>query len=239
MRGEHPMCWWPVLLQRGSSPHARGARGAGVVGDLAAGLIPACAGSTRRCIRPVSRSGAHPRMRGEHEQVDRRSGASKGSSPHARGAPGGHSVGEPRPRLIPACAGSTSGCWRGGKRCRAHPRMRGEHEVAKCGVSRHGGSSPHARGALLCRVDRPVRSGLIPACAGSTSPAPTTPPHSRAHPRMRGEHHSVRGDVQAHRGSSPHARGALRRARMVRRRAGLIPACAGSTWVVVMRHFTV
>src|SRR5690606_4096231 len=53
--------------------------------------------------------------------------------------------------------------------------------------------------------------------------------HTRAHPRMRGEHLTwfiQDGDEE---GSSPHARGALRAVQHGLRVLGLIPACAGST----------
>ena len=51
---------------------------------------------------------------------------------------------------------------------RAHPRMRGEHNIQDIQPGDLIGSSPHARGALgLILRDAPVL-GLIPACAGST-----------------------------------------------------------------------
>jgi len=87
--------------------------------------------------------------------------------------------------------------------------MRGEHSWAGVRVQSTLGSSPHARGApwRSRRASRPV--GLIPACAGSTTPSTWSPRHQGAHPRMRGEH--VSQTWSAIRG------------------AGLIPACAGST----------
>ena len=50
------------------------------------GIIPACAGSTRRPFTAVSVSRDHPRMRGEHAQPWAPSTMAQGSSPHARGA---------------------------------------------------------------------------------------------------------------------------------------------------------
>ena len=193
MRGEHAfwnLGWEPVA---GSSPHARGAlpatssrwratrdhprmRGEHAGGEqvhaVVLGIIPACAGSTVMSTDPDL--------------------ISTGSSPHARGAPprrpGTCQSGGDHPRMrgehletiallkklegiIPACAGSTN-CsiaeltmvWgssphargaqpRSCSRCAAsrdHPRMRGEHGLA----------DPYT-----LRVD-----GIIPACAGSTSP---------------------------------------------------------------------
>ena len=136
-------------LQRGSSPHARGA--------------PQARG------RAASRSWDHPRMRGEHDaQALAESGLTgiipacagstltlcdvmvfaRGSSPHARGAP-----------TAPSRAFAVR---------LDHPRMRGEHRVPV----------EHLR----------ARVGIIPACAGSTCMSPST--------------------TAACMGSSPHARGA-------------------------------
>ena len=134
-------------------------------------------------------------------------------------------------RIVPACAGSTRPVW-----------------AAPC---RRGGSSPHARGALVgqlvehlgnrdhprmrgehevCRHANEIPDGIIPACAGSTAIA------SRA--------------STCAVGSSPHARGAPMPAKVAKELArdhprmrgehdmanavamangGIIPACAGST----------
>ena len=46
--------------------------------------------------------------------------------------------------------------------------MRGEHALICHGYSTNGGSSPHARGALLEKLQHSVDGGIIPACAGST-----------------------------------------------------------------------
>ena len=47
MRGEHS-CWLPrFAVRRGSSPHARGARGTSGYKRNDLGIIPACAGSTK------------------------------------------------------------------------------------------------------------------------------------------------------------------------------------------------
>ena len=213
----------------GSSPHARGALGLQQRLDLGVGLIPACAGSTRWC--PAGRRGsrAHPRMRGEHRSVSWIHTSPAGSSPHARGARVRWCCHDRRAGLIPACAGSTSsagavvsGAW-------AHPRMRGEHHFPSASRDSGPGSSPHARGALLGADSLPWCFRLIPACAGSTSPAPEPTADPGAHPRMRGEHSEFEAEDLAAFGSSPHARGAPRRRCRRLLHGGLIPACAGST----------
>ncbi len=107
-RGEHELSSTPAMSRMGSSPHARGARGARLQRRPARGLIPARAGSTSRpgCA-PGSRR-AHPRTRGEHFRPGRGRCSRRGSSPHARGAPRVAACFGAPLGLIPARAGSTS-----------------------------------------------------------------------------------------------------------------------------------
>ena len=152
-----------------------------------------------------------------------------GSSPHARGAHVHAAVAVGPVRLIPACAGSTSASYavRGGRP--AHPRMRGEHRQYGTQHIVRTGSSPHARGAPVGGDLVGVHEGLIPACAGSTHREAGMGRDSRAHPRMRGEHHRADHRARDPRGSSPHARGARAGKTLSVLSARLIPACAGST----------
>ena len=66
MRGEHDPRLSRHVSLMGSSPHARGTRGfvGREVRDF--GIIPACAGNTRRRIDHHQGDADHPRMRGEH-----------------------------------------------------------------------------------------------------------------------------------------------------------------------------
>ena len=167
-RGEHPESVVLPPPAAGSSPLARGARQL-LPGPLSAGrLIPARAGSTCPGPPPWCPARAHPRSRGEHIGVAELLVVPTGSSPLARGARRRHPARGPRPRLIPARAGSTPSRRTCGWGRGAHPRSRGEHSswvLTNRGVP---GSSPLARGAPA-RVPRPPRPhGLIPARAGST-----------------------------------------------------------------------
>ncbi len=229
MRGEHLRHVTPGGQAGGSSPHARGAQDLNTGKLVDTGLIPACAGSTTGHALNVSRCAAHPRMRGEHACMDSSTSCMYGSSPHARGAQRGPTRVRPHDRLIPACAGSTAR--RSGPRPPrwAHPRMRGEHLMPILSAILLKGSSPHARGARRDRHWCAARVGLIPACAGSTSPRTPRTRWWRAHPRMRGEHvvmTILQGLVW---GSSPHARGARHSRPDDQGVLRLIPACAGST----------
>ena len=95
------------------------------------------------------------------------------------------------------------------RRAGDHPRVRGEHVVGPAGLAGVRGSSPRARGARTQRGFGTGVQGIIPACAGSTLPAPR---------------HRLPG-----RGSSPRARGAPAARLSPRPGGGIIPACAGST----------
>ena len=77
-------------------------------------------------------------------------------------------------------------------------------DVASCGGV---GSSPLARGLHL--YDQVVRSNdrIIPARAGFTTPAPTTPGSPPDHPRSRGVYEDLPLDTIIEWGSSPLARG--------------------------------
>ena len=107
MRGEHRTHRSECALAWGSSPHARGARAVAAERTTAAGIIPACAGSTRAFVLPELVGGDHPRMRGEHKMSGTPDLVFRGSSPHARGARDILSGFLQAVGIIPACAGST------------------------------------------------------------------------------------------------------------------------------------
>ena len=80
------------------------------------------------------------------------------------------------------------------------------------------------------RTDTPDSTGIIPACAGSTSVCFLGKFLVGDHPRMCGEHFNCEEVALMRVGSSPHVRGAHLDRRLPRRESGIIPACAGSTW---------
>ena len=97
-----------AFVLAGSSPHARGALLSGALTSGAAGIIPACAGSTSIAPGAFSLSQDHPRMRGEHDSFADQIEAIQGSSPRMRGALASAVPSGRLTRIIPACAGSTS-----------------------------------------------------------------------------------------------------------------------------------
>ena len=127
MRGVHH----PVLCDgdvvEGSSPHARGPRWCREPFPDAAGIIPACAGSTQRRLCVPIKVKDHPRMRGVHGDVSNFCFFELGSSPHARGPPFWRSWSAVTTGIIPACAGSTDVARVPALSIQDHPRMRGVH----------------------------------------------------------------------------------------------------------------
>ena len=235
MRGEHHDTGHAHGGSGGSSPHARGAHRLHRAVVDARGIIPACAGSTVSPLWMGNSSRDHPRMRGEHFVQGYDDVAAEGSSPHARGARDKIIADIVAYGIIPACAGSTWTSTTRRKAKRDHPRMRGEHIRQFVSYGGFPGSSPHARGAPRAGAQAVQREGIIPACAGSTSPLSRAKTHSWDHPRMRGEHpQSARGCL-GKAGSSPHARGAHRVLASVSGHHGIIPACAGSTSTQTIR----
>ena len=107
VRGEHLTVVILDEAHTGSSPRARGARPRGRERDAAAGIIPACAGSTGDGGARVPRSRDHPRVRGEHLSIVPDAERVMGSSPRARGALSRGREQRKKPGIIPACAGST------------------------------------------------------------------------------------------------------------------------------------
>ena len=250
VRGEHYFSRSFGIDSTGSSPRARGALVQGDGGRGHEGIIPACAGSTGKRPAIHRRPGDHPRVRGEHGRIFRRTWVGVGSSPRARGAlertiasammegiipacAGSTPENQgkaPHPMwIIPACAGSTAQCPVASLRDWDHPRVRGEHRRRSSSSASVGGSSPRARGARVDLLAFDPPAGIIPACAGSTSGSSRPRFGPRDHPRVRGEHLPGSRPGHPRRGSSPRARGALRSGPLDVDAEGIIPACAGST----------
>ena len=90
-------------------------------------------------------------------------------------------------RLIPAHAGKTTINADNAPAIEAHPRSRGENNVAGIGVASPGGSSPLTRGKHMLPSWKGPEDRLIPAHAGKTMGVVETRPGTAAHPRSRGE----------------------------------------------------
>ena len=136
-------------------------------------------------------------------------------------------------RLIPACAGTTVIGHVFVENGRAHPRLRGDYCLSYCLNSTSPGSSPPARGLLYLILAITAVLGLIPACAGTTILSDIVKGYRTAHPRLRGDYSSRRPRTKRLRGSSPPARGLPFLSSNFLNVKRLIPACAGTTQLVL------
>ena len=152
-----------------------------------------------------------------------------GSSPLTRGKLPKTTAGQLTKGLIPAHAGKTLTRKLPPGRFRAHPRSRGENQVAARLRIGRVGSSPLTRGKRQRRRCARLRGGLIPAHAGKTRVAVARARASWAHPRSRGENDEKWAASDAMQGSSPLTRGKPSGSKIHIAGIGLIPAHAGKT----------
>ena len=135
----------------------------------------------------IKSTAAHPRVCGENHSPAILSSVCDGSSPRVRGKLlEGLRISRFR-GLIPACAGKTGPHSERILRTKAHPRVCGENSVSGTSRVLSPGSSPRVRGKLRITDLPRWMTGLIPACAGKTSPSPPRKNQGPAHPRVCGE----------------------------------------------------
>ena len=153
----------------GSSPLARGLQGDLPLRLRGDRIIPARAGFTPPHMGRGAPTEDHPRSRGVYTATRRPRVRAWGSSPLARGLPGGG----PRGRVPQA-------------RVRDHPRSRGVYpEGLRPGLDSRG-SSPLARGLPRRAAVGHGGRGIIPARAGFTRAKPAQVVRAGDHPRSRG-----------------------------------------------------
>ena len=145
-RGENTSQAASVSRSTGSSPLTRGKPPCRRGGRRPRGLIPAHAGKTLPLASPVVPGEAHPRSRGENISRPLPTGPLSGSSPLTRGKPPQVRRWDSGRGLIPAHAGKTRGPPRAPDTAPAHPRSRGENEIARAEDVNSNGSSPLTRG---------------------------------------------------------------------------------------------
>ena len=197
----------------GSSPLARGLRGAERPRGSAARIIPARAGFTGTLNQ-------HSPGRG-------------GSSPLARGLRRDRSGDVRRLRIIPARAGFTAPPPTHPGGSRDHPRSRGVYSLCIYVYAAGDGSSPLARGLRHGEGRDHRRGRIIPARAGFTVGVVGHGPVRQDHPRSRGVYRSTRSPAPDLPGSSPLARGLQPGRKSRNPPGGIIPARAGFTAVGV------
>ena len=186
----------------------RGAPGAAGSGGVRTGIIPAYAGSTGMRRDGDGQDWDHPRVCGEHSRQKKGHRSWLGSSPRMRGALEFLVQFGPRPRIIPAYAGSTTWSASQGRQSKDHPRVCGEHSPTYRWRDRVLGSSPRMRGAPSCSAGRGPCRRTIPAYAGSTTICAYRQNRNQDHPRVCGEHPEQSVYPVDSGGSSPRMRGA-------------------------------
>ena len=160
-----------AVTDTGSSPRVRGRPRSRSMLKLSPGLIPACAGQTRRPRVGLIGSRAHPRVCGADLSAINDAPHKRGSSPRVRGRPSDWIAFSSWRGLIPACAGQTRRPIRSRTQPRAHPRVCGADPAHSVSPFSRSGSSPRVRGRHGGAERSVSGAGLIPACAGQTATA--------------------------------------------------------------------
>ena len=227
--GEHALAGIMFSWRPGSSPRMRGTPFVVIAVTVWRGIIPAYAGNTLPVLPNPFSPRDHPRVCGEHGEIDVCMAGNMGSSPRMRGTRQERVERRGRLGIIPAYAGNTRRESTAAQYPEDHPRICGEHQLVPSQMYGPVGSSPRMRGTrrlhrLLCR-----RPGIIPAYAGNTFQALRLLHPRWDHPRVCGEHlfHSLIFRRAA--GSSPRMRGTHGLFGWKRDCLGIIPAYAGNT----------
>ena len=167
VRGENADIEYGIRVVAGTSPRARGKLAPSRPHRWQIGNIPACAGKTQIVESPImTTTGTSPRARGKRHELNRK--------PNVW-------------RNIPACAGKTSRHDQTGSTVAEHPRVRGENNDPEMQDLMRLGTSPRARGKLVCATIIALAFRNIPACAGKTVLFIHIQKRGEEHPRVRGE----------------------------------------------------
>ena len=206
-RGESRRAETTLRYVHGPSPRARGIRHGGSVQTTALRSIPASAGNPTARGRSVSRSGVHPRERGESATELCSVHSARGPSPRARGIRRRRRRRSSNVRSIPASAGNPFASDLAGRARAVHPRERGESVGRLLSLLHQPGPSPRARGIPFRHAVAPVDGRSIPASAGNPGQRRNCRRPRRVHPRERGESVDHADQLTDCVGPSPRARG--------------------------------
>ena len=227
--GEHNDDTTPDYGDVGSSPRMRGTPFVVIAVTVWRGIIPAYAGNTLPVLPNPFSPRDHPRVCGEHGEIDVCMAGNMGSSPRMRGTPHDVDHGAPELGIIPAYAGNTITLSAMHEAYWDHPRVCGEHATGASTQVNCTGSSPRMRGTPAVTEATNNTARIIPAYAGNTPAACWKSWQAWDHPRVCGEHQSCLQRIRLSRGSSPRMRGTLRGLTLGLDSPGIIPAYAGNT----------
>ena len=165
--GEHVVAWRMLDAQYGSSPRGRGTLVEKRRHENPARFIPAWAGNTVPSCLAVVKATVHPRVGGEHSQIEDIVRCVCGSSPRGRGTHFRFTESNVLTRFIPAWAGNTGQPGRRRRGYPVHPRVGGEHAEVMLKNIWVTGSSPRGRGtSIMAKVYSDINR-FIPAWAGA------------------------------------------------------------------------
>ena len=151
----------------------------------------------------------------------------EGLSPRVRGNQIIARPPHPPRRSIPACAGEPPRHFRFRLPRKVYPRVCGGTRSSPGTRRTCCGLSPRVRGNPAVDLERQLRDGSIPACAGEPCCRPGLPWPPRVYPRVCGGTVTGRRQLGRRWGLSPRVRGNPPRQRPVPGRPRSIPACAG------------
>ncbi len=150
----------------GSSPRVRGTLVDTRLRQVAARIIPACAGDAHRCATMSRRSADHPRVCGGRLDAGAKDDGLTGSSPRVRGTPAPARAAHGVDRIIPACAGDATRPTSSAAARPDHPRVCGGRARPADADGAEAGSSPRVRGTHTNTQPQGGDTRIIPACAG-------------------------------------------------------------------------
>ena len=213
----------------GSSPRVRGTLRRSPQERCRRRIIPACAGNSVLRSQPPAASPDHPRVCGELGDATAVVAYKGGSSPRVRGTRGFSRNPQARRRIIPACAGNSSGSALTRPHSADHPRVCGELSAAGLRLARITGSSPRVRGTRKVSEVLSAERRIIPACAGNSTATLIILSMKTDHPRVCGELLAFQRPDDIHVGSSPRVRGTPPQPLSLSLLLRIIPACAGNS----------
>ena len=168
VRGEKAHADPTHLWRAGSPPRVRGKVALPAKPPELFGITPACAGKSITPSGATNRNEDHPRVCGEKLIAVSPQTSTLGSPPRVRGK-GACAERVPRHnRITPACAGKSSISIVTSRLPWDHPRVCGEKYQPESMILSFAGSPLRVRGKDDHRLQRVIRDGITPACAGKS-----------------------------------------------------------------------
>ena len=131
--------------------------------------------------------------------------------------------------ITPACAGKSNSGQAVSAFSGDHPRVCGEKPKVRCSRLSRSGSPPRVRGKDDHRLQRVIRDGITPACAGKSACGCTSRCRCWDHPRVCGEKAGTTNAEAEKIGSPPRVRGKDKRPDFELILDRITPACAGKS----------